>query len=320
LLDTHFNSALELLADITFDSVFPEKQIERERNVILEEMAMYYDAPEEAVQDEFDGLIFENHPLGRNILGTRDSIHTFHRANFKQFIREHLDTSRLIFSCVGNLPMKKVIRQAEKYLHDIPQISIGENRLLFQGYHPRQLEQERNLTQAQCAIGRDAFSLHDERRLAFLMLTNILGGPAMNSRLNLTLREKYGLVYNIEADYNAYTDTGLFGIYFGTDPRRLYKSIGHVLKELKMLQIKPLGSIQLHRAKEQLMGQIAMGSENNQARMLIMGKSLLDERELETLDSIYQKINRIKADELQSLAQEMFDESQLSILSFVPKK
>lgn len=320
LLDTHFNSALELLADITFDSVFPEKQIERERNVILEEMSMYYDAPDEALSDEFDGVVFENHPLGRNILGTRDSIGTFHRANFKQFILEHLDTSRLIFSCVGNLPMKKVIKQAEKYLLNIPQLSIDESRLPFQGYRPQQVEQQRNLTQSQCAIGRDAFPLHDERRLAFLMLTNILGGPAMNSRLNLTLREKYGLVYNIEADYSAYTDTGLFGIYFGTDPRQLQKSIGYVLKELKMLQEKPLGSIQLHRAKEQLMGQIAMGSENNQARMLIMGKSLLEERELESLDTIYQKINHITASELQGLAQEMFDESQLSILSFVPKK
>ena len=320
LLDTHFNSALELLADITFDSVFPEKQIERERNVILEEMAMYYDAPEEALQDEFDGVIFENHPLGRNILGTRDSIGTFHRNDFKQFIKEHLDTSRLIFSCVGNLPMKKVIKQAERYLKDIPAISIKENRLPFQGYQPRQLEQERSLTQAQCAIGRDAFSLHDDRRLGFLMLANILGGPAMNSRLNLTLREKYGLVYNIDADYSAYTDTGMFGIYFGTDPRQLKKSIGYVLKELKMLQAKPLGTIQLHRAKEQLMGQIAMGSENNQGRMLIMGKSLLDERDLESLDAIYKKINQIKATELQGLAQEMFDESQLSILSFVPKK
>jgi predicted Zn-dependent peptidase len=283
-------------------------------------MAMYYDAPEEALQDEFDEVIFENHPLGRNILGTRDSIRTFHRTNFKQFIGEHLDTSRLIFSCVGNLPMKKVIKQAERYLRDVPAINIEENRLPFQGYQPRHLEQERNLTQAQCAIGRDAFSLHDERRLGFLMLSNILGGPAMNSRLNLTLREKYGLVYNIDADYSAYTDTGLFGIYFGTDPRQLNKSIGYVLKELKMLQAKPLGSIQLLRAKEQLMGQIAMGSENNQARMLIMGKSLLDERDLESLDSIYQKINHIKTSELQELAQEMFDESQLSILSFVPKK
>jgi len=319
VLDTHFNSALELLADITFDSIFPEKQIERERNVILEEMSMYYDAPEEALQDEFDGVIFENHPLGRNILGTRDSIGTFHRNDFQQFIREHLDTSRVIFTCVGNMPMKKVVKQAEKYLFDIPSISTEEEREPFLGYQPRLQTQERHLTQAQCAIGRDAFSLHDEQRLPFLVLTNILGGPAMNSRLNLTLREKYGLVYNIEADYSGYTDTGLFGIYFGTDPRQLKKSIGYVMKELKLLQNKPLGSIQLHRAKEQLMGQIAMGSENNQARMLVMGKNLLDERDLESRDTIYQKINQIKATELQGLAQEMFAESKLSILSFVPK-
>ncbi len=319
VLDTHFNSAFELLADITFDSVFPEKQIERERNVILEEMSMYFDAPEDAIQDEFDSVVFYDHPLGRNILGTSDSIRAFHREDFKQFIRENLDTEKLIFSCVGNLPMKKVVKQAEKFLLDIPTLNAQRDRLPFSGYRANNKIIQRNLTQAQCAIGRNAYSLYDDRQLPFLMLTNILGGPAMNSRLNLVLREKYGLVYAIEAEYNAYTDTGLFGIYFGTDPKQLNRSISHVRKELKKLKYTPLGTIQLHKAKEQLMGQIAMSSENNQGLMLIMAKSLLDSKEMESLDSIYKKISKVTATDLQEISNHMFDESELSVLTYVPE-
>lgn len=319
VLDTYFENALELLYDITFDSIFPEKQIEKERNVILEEMAMYYDAPEDAIQDDFDDLVFAGHPLGRNILGTADSINAFQRNDFTRFIMENLDTEKLIFSSVGPIPMKKVVRLAQKYFSHVPAKHTSKKRIPFTQYVPKQEVAYRSLTQSQCAIGRPAYSLKDAKRLAFFALLNILGGPGMNSRLNLALREKYGYVYAVEASYTPYIDTGMFGIYFGTEPGQLNKGIKVVQKELKKLREVPLGTLQLHSAKEQLIGQLAMAEENNVSLMLMMGKSLLDLGQIEAIDDIYRKINAIKASELQDIANEMFEEDDLSILTFKPK-
>ncbi len=318
VLDRHFENALELLADITFDSIFPEKQIERERGVILEEMAMYYDSPEDAIQDEFDTVVFGEHPLGKNILGTNESIRRFHREDFQQFLQENMNTEKLIFSCVGNLPTKKVFRLAEKYLTSVPPLAGKGYRLPFGNQNPQQETKTRSLTQAQCAIGRTAYPVGDDHSLPFFMLTNLLGGPSMNTRLSMALREKHGLVYSIDAEYQSYTDTGLFAIYFGTEPRQLNRAISYTMKELKSLREKPLGTMQLHRAKEQLMGQMAMNSENNQSLMLAMGRSLLDQYELENLETLHQKISAITAAQLQEIAQEMFQEDALSTLAYVP--
>jgi predicted Zn-dependent peptidase len=318
VLDKHFEKAIELLKDITFDSVFPDKQIDRERNVILEEMAMYHDSPEDAIQDEFDTVLFGQHALGNNILGTIESVRSFHREDFKQFILENLNTERIIFSSVSNWPFHKVIKMAEKYLSDIPAYSASTNRVPFSGYQPKHVSKSRTITQSQCAIGRTAYSLCDERRLPFFLLVNVLGGPGMNSRLNLALREKHGFVYSIEANYTPYIDTGFLGIYFGTEAKQLNRSISLVLKELRMLKEKPMGSSQLHMAKEQLMGQLAMSEESNLNFMLMMGKSILDLGRIDSLSDIFADIRKVKAAELQGIAREMFDESQLSILTYLP--
>lgn len=317
--DHFFENALELLTDITFDSIFPEKQIEKERSVILEEMSMYHDAPEDAIQDEFDTVVFGNHPLGTNILGTADSVRSFHREDFKKFIADNINTERIIFSVVGNLPFKKVLRIAKKYLEKIPRYNTERERITFRNYQPSQEIKNRTITQALCALGRPAFELNHPYRLPFFMLTNILGGPGMNSRLNLALRERHGFVYSIDASYTPYTDTGLFAIFFGTEPRQLDKSIHLVMKEMKRLREVPLGSMQLHTAKEQLMGQLAMAEENNISLMLMMGRSLLDIGKIESIDDIFARIRKVTSSELQSIAIEMFDESNLSTLKYLPQ-
>nr|WP_155183358.1 pitrilysin family protein [Fulvivirga lutimaris] len=317
-LDTYFEKAVELLTDITFDSIFPEKQIEKERNVILEEMSMYYDAPDDAIQDEFDQVIFANHPLGMNILGTADSVRSFHRDDFKKFIKEHINTEKLVFCSVGNIPFKKVVKLAEKYLKDVPTYNANKERSPFEKYVPAIKGVERNITQAHCAIGRDAYPISSDKRLPFFMLSNILGGPGMNSRLNLALREKYGFVYSIDATYQSYSDTGLFGIFFGTEPGQLQRSIKLVNKELQKLREVPLGTLQLHTAKEQLMGQLAMAEENNASFMLMMGKSILDLERIDTIDEIFSKIKNVTANELQDLANEMFARDQMSQLTYTP--
>ncbi|WP_224999714.1 pitrilysin family protein [Cesiribacter sp. SM1] len=320
VLDQYLENALELLTDITFHSTFPEKQIEKERGVILEEMSMYEDSPEDALQDIFDSLVFPDHPLGHNILGTTETLNSFQRQHFLEFVQQNLDTGRLIFSCVGNISPKKAIRLAEKYLGNLPVFKAERQRRPFDGYKPVQQELERSIMQAHFSMGRPAFALRDEQRLPFFMLTNILGGPANTSRLNMALREKKGFVYNVDASYTPYTDTGLFSISFATEPGQLQKSIRLVEQEFRKLCDKPLGTLQLHAAQEQLIGQLAMAEENNASLMLMMGKSILDMERIESLEDIFARIRKISASELQYLAQEMLQPQSFSSLTLKPAK
>jgi len=318
-LDKHMESAFELLKDITFDSIFPEKQIENERGVILEEMSLYHDNPEDAIQDEFDRVIFKDHPLGQNILGTPDSVKSFHRADFQAFLKSNLNTERVIFSCVGNVSFKKVQRLAEKHFGHIPKIEASRIRKPFSEYLPEREIIRRNISQAHCAIGATGYPLTSKKRLPLFMLINILGGPGMNSRLNLALRERYGFVYNVEASYHPFADTGLFAIYFGTEQSQVDRSHRIISKELKALKEKPLGVMQLHKAKEQLIGQLAMAEENNASLMLMLGKSILDLNRVDSLEDVFNRIRKVNSAELMDIANEMFADDRLSYLTFLPQ-
>ena len=319
VLDKHMESAFELLQDITFDSIFPEKQIEKERGVILEEMSLYHDSPEDAIQDDFDRVVFGDHPLGKNILGTSDSVKSFQREDFKAFLRTNLNTERIVFSCVGNVPLKKIQKLAAKYFEPIPHHTGQRERVLFDGYKANSEVITRNITQAQCAIGSTAYPIGHKSRLPFFMLMNVLGGPGMNSRLNLALREKYGFVYSIDASYHPFSDTGLFSIFFGTEMGQVERGRKLVLKELQKLREVPLGTMQLHMAKEQMLGQLAMAEENNTSLMLMMGKSILDKNRIDSLESIYENIRNITAVQLTEVANEQLNENQLSHLTFLPE-
>lgn len=318
VLNEFFPKAFDLLADITFDSIFPEKQIENERSVILEEMAMYKDSPEDAIQDDFDNLIFNGHSLGRNILGTADSIRSFHRDDFKAFISENIDTERIIFSSVGDIPFSKVKRLAIRYLENIPVYRSARERVQYDIYNPQHKKLNRHISQSHCAIGQTSYELSNKKRLPFFLLINLLGGPGMNSRLNMELREKHGYVYSIDAQYSAFTDTGMFAIFFGTEPGQLPKAEKMVMKELTRLKENRLGSMQLHRAKEQLKGQLAMSEENNLSFMLMMGKSMLDLGRIPGLEEIFGRIKTITSSQLQDIANEMFDSKKLSVLTYLP--
>lgn len=318
VLDNHFDKAVDLLTDITFDSIFPERQIEREKNVILEEMAMYLDNPEDAIQDDLDSLVFSGHPLGNNILGTKESIASFAKLDFQRFLRQKLNTQKIVFSVVSNLPLKKVIRMCERYFNDIPELKGETSRKSFLEYHPKTKITKRTTLQAHCGIGRTSYALNDPKRLPFILLTNILGGPGMNSKLNLGIREKYGFVYSIDANYSAFTDTGLFSLFFATDTKHLSKCVSLVLREMQKLKKQPLSAIQLHKAKEQFVGQVAIAEENNTSLMLGMGKSLLDLKKIDTFDEVLRKIRNITATELFEVAVEMLNEEELSFIYFKP--
>lgn len=318
LRNDYFERAFELLADITFDSVFPASQIERERNVILEEMAMYMDDPEDSLQDEFDAVVFSGHPLGMNILGTAKTIQSFRRSDFRQFVKENLDTRKIVFSCVGDVPMEEVVRLADRYLGHIPKIRSRNRRKPFTGYKPKEVTLQRPIKQARCAIGRTAYKLSDEKRGAFYMLTNILGGVGMNSRLNMALRERYGYVYSVGAQFVPYTDIGLFVISFGTETSQMKKSIALVREEMRKLREEPLGVKQLAAAKEQLLGQIAMAEESNINFMMMMARNLLDLGKVFDLDEIFERVKNVTPLRLQEISNEMFKENKMSYLIMEP--
>lgn len=316
--DDYFERAFDLLTDITFESIFPPTQIERERHVILEEMSMYHDDPEGSLQDEFDAVIFEGHPLAMNILGTEKTVKSFKHSDFKAFVRKNIDTRKIVFSCVGNIKIEEVIRLAEKYMGYLPRIVSTQQRKQFGGYKPKEVRLQRPVKQARCAIGRPAYALSNPKRGAFYLLTNILGGSGMNSRLNLSLREKYGFVYSIGSQFVPFTDTGLFVISFGTEPSQLSRSIRLVNEQLRRLREEKLGVKQLSSAKEQMLGQVAMAEESNTGYMMMMARNLLDLGRIQSLEEIFSRVQETTASDIMKMSNEMFDEEKLSCLIMEP--
>lgn len=320
VLDIHTEKAIDILSDITFNSIFPENQIDKERNIILEEMSLYKDAPEDAIQDDFDQLVFSDHPLGCNILGTRESVLSFRQNDFFYFIRQHLNTERVIFSSVSSLPFSKVLRIVEKHLSGIPSYTPVKIRKPFNigNYVAKTRLEKKHIFQAHCAIGTIAYSHQDDMRVPLSLLINLLGGPAMNSKLNMSLREKYGYVYSVDANYAAFQDTGMVSIFFGTEKKQLNTSVELVLKELKKFRSSPVSAGQLHKAREQFIGQMAMAEENNSSLMLMMGKSLLIHGRIETFEEVVKKIRNVSEADIFEVSNEIFDENNLSFLYFVP--
>jgi predicted Zn-dependent peptidase len=317
--DEYFERAVDVLSDITFHSEFPDNQIEKERGVILEEMAMYHDSPDDSLQDEFESIVYKDHPMGMNILGKPETVNSFTKRDFLHFFKDHLSTDKIAFSCVGNISLEQVERVAKKYLDGLVRKKAKAKRKRFKLYQPREHILQRTVKQAKCAIGRDAYPIVNDNRIPLFLLVNILGGPGMNSRLNLALREKHGFVYSIDAHYIPYTDTGMFAVFFGTEPKQLNRCISLVKKELNRFCEKPLTQRQLASAKEQMKGQLAMADENNLSLMLSMGRSVLDLGRVPSLEEIYYQIDEIDSFKLRDIAQEIFDETRMSYLIMEPE-
>jgi predicted Zn-dependent peptidase len=318
--DQYFERAVDVLSDITFNSLFPDKQIEKERGVILEEMAMYHDSPDESLQDEFEAVVYGSHPMGMNILGRPDTVKSFRKKDFVSFVKNHMSTDKIVFSIVGNISAVEVERVVRNYVEVIPRQKATAKRKKFHYYSPDEVVIKRSVKQAKCAIGGDAYPLNHENRIPLFLLVNILGGPGMNSRLNLALREKYGFVYSIDAHYIPYTDTGMFAVFFGTEPRQLEKCISLVKKELNRFCDTPLSSRQLASAKEQIKGQLALAEENNLSLMLMMGRSVLDLGKVPSLDEIYRTIDATTSNKLRKIACDIFNERNLSYLIMEPEQ
>jgi predicted Zn-dependent peptidase len=318
VLSPYFERALELITDITFHSTFPAKELEKERSVILEEMSMYYEAPEDAIQDDFDELLFPNHSLGINILGTQDTVNSFKQSDLNAFIARNMDTSRIVISSIGKHPHDKVFKWAEKHLGHIPAQRNQVKRVQPPAMIPVERITKRGLNQSHVALGQQSYAIKHPDRLAFFMLINLLGGPSMNSLLNVSIREKRGLVYSIEANFTSYVDSGFWAIYFGTESNQVARSIKLIHKEFEKLQDRTLSPAQLLKIKSQLKGQMAMAEESNLNFMLMMAKSLLDREKIETLEEIFEQIDLVSAEKMQQLAMEMLNPDELSVLIFEP--
>ena len=316
VLKQDFERAVELISDITFNSVFPEKEIEKEKDVVIEEINSYLDTPAELIFDDFEEMIFAGQPLGRNILGTPDSVKLFSQKTLKKFLSENYSTNEIVFCSVGNITEETIINLSEKYLGPVrTKKRQGRARTKWL-YKPAIVAKEMDTYQNHCIIGNVAYDLKDKRRIGMFMLNNILGGQGLNSRLNLSLREKNGLAYNVESGYNPYSDSGAFSIYFGTDSQNLGKSISIAKSELNKLQNTRLGIVQLNKAKNQIKGYLARGYENHESLMLSLGKSLLVFNKIDTLEDTCKKIDGVTSSELLDIANEIFESSRLSTLIY----
>jgi predicted Zn-dependent peptidase len=311
-----YERAAELLADILFDSVYPQKEINREKEVIAEEINSYKDSPSELIFDEFEELIFDGHPIARNILGTSENINKFNRDSILNFIEKNYHTDEMVISSVGKINFEKLIKYAGKHFGNAAPTNRTNARKPFDNYIPSVRFEEKDTFQSHCMIGNIAYDVQHPKRIVMVLLNNILGGPAMNSRLNLALRERRGMAYNIESSYTAYTDTGLFNVYFGTDRENFEKALTLVKKEFKLLRDTKLGGLQLSKAKKQMIGQIAVSTESHDDLMLAIGKSYLLYNRVDSLDEVFKKIESITDNDLLEVANEILDENQLSTLVY----
>ena len=313
----HFPRAVELLTDIVFHSTYPQAEIDKEVEVIIDEIQSYEDTPSELIFDDFEELVFPNHPLGRNILGKPELLRQFKSEDALRFTNRYYRPDQMVFFVQGNVDFKRVVRLLEKAVSDIPATITERNRIKPELYIPQNKTIHRDTHQAHVMIGCRSYETHDKKRTALYLLNNILGGPGMNSRLNVALRERSGLVYNVEANLTSYTDTGIFSIYFGTDQEDVKRCLRLVHKELKRLREKPLSSTQLATAQKQIIGQIGVAADNFENNALNMAKTYLHYNKYEEPQEVYKRIQSLTPQDLWEVANEMFREENLSTLIYL---
>ncbi len=311
-----YGRTLELFSDIVFHSIFPEKEIEKEKEVVIDEINSYKDSPSELIFDDFEELIYQGYPIGRNILGSEQAVKELNREKIIRFVRRNYLPERMVISSVGDISFERLIRLIEKYFAGFSSVHVPLERKRPEIYLPQQKVVEMDTYQNHCIIGNIAYDYTEEKRVALSLLVNILGGTGMNSRLNLNIRERYGLAYNIEAAYTPYSDTGVFTVYFGCDAGDLEKCLRLCRKEMAALGEELLGFNQLRKAKNQMIGQIMLASENYENMMLSSGKSFLIYDKVDEWETVCSEIREITPELLQQVAREVFALEKQSVLIY----
>ena len=342
ILKEHIARAVDLLTDIVFHSVYPQAEIDKEVEVICDEIESYNDSPAELIYDEFENIIFKGSPLGHNILGTAEQVRSFKTEDALRFTRKLYRPDNAIFFAYGDIDFKKLVRLLKKsFLSEERRVkseetTFGDRRerqfnspeaqaqfniqhSTFNTQHSfegQTIVMQKNTHQAHVMIGTRAYDVNDDRRMPLYLLNNMLGGPGMNAKLNLALREHNGLVYTVESTMVAYGDTGVWSIYFGCDEHDVKRCLRLVRKELDKFMQKPLSEAQLKAAKKQIKGQVGVACDNRENFALDFGKSFLHYGWEKNVDRLYEQVDEITAAQIQAVAQELFDKDRLTTLIF----
>lgn len=301
-----FAKAAELIADIAFRSTFPEREIEREKEVIADEINTYKDSPADMIYDTFEDMLFEGSELGHNILGRKAALLRYDGAAIRAFTARTHTTDRMVFSSIGNITPKAAEATALRYFGEQAATTRGYVRTAPAPVKPFEKTVAKHTHQTHCILGNRAYGIEEKKRLPLALLVNVLGGPSANSLLNVEIREKHGLSYNIEAAYTPYGDSGLAAIYFSSEHANEAQCVELVERQLRRLRTTPLTGRQLSMAKKQFIAQLAISSESNESYMLSAGKSLLVHDEMDTMEEVYAKIGALTAMELTETAEETF--------------
>lgn len=342
ILKEHIARAVDLLTDIVFHSVYPQAEIDKEVEVICDEIESYNDSPAELIYDEFENIIFKGSPLGHNILGTAEQVRSFKTEDALRFTRKLYRPDNAIFFAYGDIDFKKLVRLLKKsFLSEERRVkseetTFGDRResqfnspeaqaqfniqhSTFNTQHSfegQTIVMQKNTHQAHVMIGTRAYDVNDSRRMPLYLLNNMLGGPGMNAKLNLALREHNGLVYTVESTMVAYGDTGIWSIYFGCDEHDVKRCLILVRKELDKFMQKPLSEAQLKAAKKQIKGQVGVACDNRENFALDFGKSFLHYGWEKNVDRLYEQVDEITAEQILAVAQELFDKDRLTTLIF----
>ena len=342
ILKEHIARAVDLLTDIVFHSVYPQAEIDKEVEVICDEIESYNDSPAELIYDEFENIIFKGSPLGHNILGTAEQVRSFKTEDALRFTRKLYRPDNAIFFAYGDIDFKKLVRLLKKsFLSEERRVkseetTFGDRRerqfnspeaqaqfniqhSTFNTQHSfegQTIVMQKNTHQAHVMIGTRAYDVNDDRRMPLYLLNNMLGGPGMNAKLNLALREHNGLVYTVESTMVAYGETGVWSIYFGCDEHDVKRCLRLVRKELDKFMQKPLSDAQLKAAKKQIKGQIGVACDNRENFALDFGKSFLHYGWEKNVDRLYEQVDEITAEQIQAVAKELFDKDRLTTLIF----
>jgi len=315
-LKQDYRRAIELIQDIFLHSRFPEKERDKEAEVILNEIQGYDDSPSELIFDRAEEMLFPGHSIGRNILGTEESLSRFRNGNLEKFQAENYATEEIILSSVGNIPFLNILHAAEKYFGEMPRKSRSRSRIMPVAVSSRQSTEKRDTFQKHCLMIGEAYALPDQKRLGLYLLNNILGGPGMNSRLNMALRERRGYSYSAESHYAPYSDTGAMMIYFSCDAERFSKSLQVTREEIRKLRTRMISDSRLAHARKQLVGQLAISYENNEHLMLTTGKRYLVFEKVDSLETIRRNLEEISPADLREIANEILNSNMLNTLIF----
>lgn len=319
ILQPYLNRALDLFEDIFFHSTFPDIELDKEKSVIIDEMASYLDSPEESIVDDFEDLVFQGSGLGHNILGLEDQLLALQKGDIVDFMQANYDTNEMVIGITGNYTLKEVERLLHKVFGTVPSNTIARLRNDVRPLVEQHIAVGKPINQVHYMLGSLAYNYRDDRKTGLLLLNNMLGGMGMGSILNLSIREKYGIAYTIESNYTIFSDTGLFSIYLGTDEEKVEKAKKLVFKELAKLSEQPLSETAVKKAKQKFIGQIALTEENRMSMIISAAKNVMDYDRVILLDEVIEKIQHLTSKELLEIAQDVFDPKKMLSLSFVPE-